>query len=70
MSTTKVYRADGSSLEVNEHQLKFLAKNNLSIQDPSEAAKIAKAEKAKLAKEKKEAARIAKELADKEADAE
>lgn len=37
--TTKVYREDGSYLNVNDHQLKFLSKGGFSLKNPKSKAK-------------------------------
>ena len=37
--TTKVYREDGSYLNVNDHQLKFLSKGGFPLKNPKSKAK-------------------------------
>lgn len=37
---TKVYKADGSHLMVNEHQLNFLEENNLSTKNTKQKKKV------------------------------
>lgn len=37
--TTKAYRKDGSYLNVNDHQLKFLSKGGFSLKNPKSKAK-------------------------------
>lgn len=45
MSLTTVYKANGSTMEVNDHMLPILGKLNLSIENPVKSVKKKKVKK-------------------------